>query len=217
MRDDDKKKLLMGMAVLKSHDVNGTRYAPDGWLGRPPDNGDNGLILPIEDAAFIDSFSKTFDVQRGDDPGLTIVVPWCDIDLTDENLVRAVLRGYFWPILRGQLEVIVETGSIQTILDASSLENEIRKIGNDLEREILPLVELAKWANSLNASQLRHAVNPGHTVCVAVVKRTFSRGFPERYAQPVRTRRQACDSRSGQRQREEPIATRRFFRRIPLS
>lgn len=63
-----------------------------------------------------------------------------------------MLRGYFCPILRGQLEVIVEARSIQTILDASTLENEIRKIGNDLEREILPLVELAKWANSLDES-----------------------------------------------------------------
>jgi hypothetical protein len=149
VRNDDKKKLLMGMAVLKSHDVNGTRYAPDGWLGRFSENGDDGLILPIEDSAFVDSFSEAFDVQRRDEPGLTIVVPWCDLDLTDENLVRAVLRDYFCPILREQLDVIVETGSIETILDASSLENEIRKIGNDLEREILPLVELAKWAGKL--------------------------------------------------------------------
>lgn len=152
VRENDKKKLLMGMAVLKSHDVNGTRYAPDGWLGRASEDDDNALTLPIEDSTFIDSFCKTFDAQRGDDPGLTIVVPWCDLELTDENLVRAVLRGYFCPILRGQLEVIVEARSIQTILDASTLENEIRKIGNDLEREILPLVELAKWANSLDES-----------------------------------------------------------------
>ncbi len=152
VRSDDKKKLLMGMSVLKSHDVNGTRYAPDGLLGRPSNNGDEDLILPIEDVAFIDSFSKAFDVQRGNDPGLTIVVPWCDLDLTDENLVRAVLRGYFWPILREQLEVIVETQSIETLLDASSLEKEIRNIGNNLERELLPLVELAKWAQSLDES-----------------------------------------------------------------
>ena len=153
VRSDDRKKLLMGMAVLKSHDVDGTRYAPDGWLGRSPsENVTDDLILPIEDTAFIDSFSKAFDLQRGNDPGLTIVVPWYDLDLTDENLVMAVVRGYFWPILRGHLEVIVETGSIETILDASSLENEIRKIGNDLQREVLPLVELAKWAVSVDES-----------------------------------------------------------------
>lgn len=150
VRSDDRKKLLMGMAVLKSHDLNGTRYAPDGWLGCPADNGNEGLVLPIEDLSFIDQFIIAFDIQRGDAPGLTIVVPWCDLDLTDENLVRAVLRGYFWPILRGQLEVWIEAPEIKTILDTNSLESEIKKIGNDLEREISPLVDLAKWAGALD-------------------------------------------------------------------
>lgn len=148
VRNDDKRKLLMGMAVLKSHDLNGTRYAADGWLGLSPQE-EGGLVMPIEERAFIDQFTKTFDIQRGDDPGLTIMVPWCDLDLTDENLVKAVLRGYFWPILRGQLEVIVETTSIKTILDALSLKEEIGKIGGNLEKEILPLIELAKWSGTL--------------------------------------------------------------------
>lgn len=153
VRSDDRKKLLMGMAVLKSHDLNGTRYAPDGWLGRPADSGDDGLILPVGETAFIDQFCRAFDIQRGDDPGLTIVVPWCDLDLTDENLVRAVLRGYFWPILRGQLEVIVEAPNVQTILDAESLPKEVRQIGGDLEKEVLPLCELGAWATQLSESR----------------------------------------------------------------
>lgn len=154
VRRDDKKKLLMGMAVLKSHDVNGVRYAPDGWLGQIPENSQDEPVLPIEDATFIDQFSHAFDIQRGDDPGLTIVVPWCDLELTDEDIVRAVLRGYFWPILRGELEVIVEARAIETRLDANSLEREIHKIGNDLEREVLPLVELAQWAGAIDESEV---------------------------------------------------------------
>lgn len=147
VRKVDQKKLLMGMAVLKSHDVSGTRFAPDGWLGRSQ-NGEE-LVLPIEDKDYIEEFSRTFDVQRINEPGLSIVVPWCDFDFTDINLVRAVLRGYFWPILNCQLEVFVETASIETILDKSSLDQEIKKIGGDLEQEILPLVELARWATSI--------------------------------------------------------------------
>ncbi len=147
VRSNDGKKLLMGMSVLKSHDIKGVRYAPDGWLGCPSDDIE-GFVLPIHDDAFIDAFSRTFDVQRGNDPGLTIVVPWCDIDLTDDKLIYAVIRGYFLPILHGKLEVIVETGSIKTILDKTSLETEIKKISGDLERDILPLVLLAKWADS---------------------------------------------------------------------
>ncbi len=152
VRADDKKKMLMGMAVLKSHDVNGTRYGPDGWFGRPSETGDSSLILPIEDGAFIASFSRTFDSSRGSEPGLTIVVPWYDLDLTDENLVRAVLRGYFWPILRGQVKVLIETEKIKILLDALSLEGQIEKIGGELEKEILPLVELTKWSSTLSAA-----------------------------------------------------------------
>ncbi|HSB04090.1 MAG TPA: hypothetical protein VLK23_02775, partial [Thermodesulfobacteriota bacterium] len=40
----------------------------------------------------------------------------------------------------------------KTILDASSLEEEIRKIGGNLEKEILPLIELAKWSGKLTES-----------------------------------------------------------------
>lgn len=153
VRENDKKRLLMGMAVLKSHDLNGTRFAPDGWLGSSSVNDDEGLVMPIEEQGFIDSFSRAFDIQRGDDPGLTIVVPWCDLYLTDKDLVRAVLRGYFWPILRGKLEVIIEAPRIETILDANSLQREIKTISGDLEKEILPFVELGSWANGLDETR----------------------------------------------------------------
>ena len=152
VRSSDKRKLLMGMAVLKSHDLNGTRYSPDGWLGSSFENGSHGPILPIEDLDFITKFCNVFDIRRGDSPGLSIVVPWCELDLTDENLVRAVVRGYFWPILRGQLVVDIESQQIVTRLDANSLEIEIRKIGNDLESEMSPLIELAKWASAFDAN-----------------------------------------------------------------
>jgi len=164
VREDDHRALLMGMAVLKTHDLNGKPYMPDGWFGRPPQS-DNDLVLPIEDRNFIDLFTKTFDIQReihrSNDPGLSIVVPWCDLELTDQALVEAVLRGYFWPILRGRLEVIVETRGIETVLDAESLEGEIRKIGGSLEEEILPLVKLAKWAMDLQETEYVSLKHPG--------------------------------------------------------
>lgn len=147
VRNDDKRKLLMGMAVLKSHDSNGNRYTPDGWYGQR--NQEDSPVLPIEEVKLIDLFSEMFDLQRGADPGFSIVVPWYDLELTDIDLVQAVLTGFFWPILREKLEVFVETDSIKTILDVSSLKDEIGKIGGQLEKEILPLIELAKWSKNL--------------------------------------------------------------------
>ncbi len=163
VREDDDHVLMMGMAVLKTHTLNGKRYMPDGWLGYRPESG-NGLVLPIKDPDFINLFVKTFDIQRKkNEPGLSIVVPWYDLDLTDIALVKAVMRDYFWPILKDQLEVIVEGEEIETLLDAKSLEGEIRKIGSDLEHEALPLVDLAKWAMNLQDADFLSLKHPDDT------------------------------------------------------
>ena len=69
------EKLLMGMAVLKSHDLDGTRYAPDGWLGCAADGSNEGLVLPIEDLSYRPVHHSLRHSTR-DAPALTIVVPW---------------------------------------------------------------------------------------------------------------------------------------------
>ena len=153
VRNDDKRKLLMGMSVMKSHNIGDQKFEPDGWMGQIEED-DDIFVMPIEDDEYVNKFEDTFDIQRGDAPGLTIVVPWADLELTDENLVKAVLRGYFWPILQDHLEVIVETNKIQTVLDINSIEEEILKIGSDIGTEILPYIELAKWAQAIDESEI---------------------------------------------------------------
>ncbi|HPU96974.1 MAG TPA: hypothetical protein PLO53_03355, partial [Candidatus Hydrogenedentes bacterium] len=149
VRGDDGRKLLMGMSVLKTHEIGGRRYFPDGWFGHPPQESD-GLVRPIEDSSFISQFEQTFNVSRDSAPGLSIVVPWCGLDLTAEDLVRAVLNDYFWPILQGRLDVRIETPGKTVYLEAKTLKSELRKIGGPLEQEIMPLCELSEWANQLS-------------------------------------------------------------------
>ena len=158
VRNDDGRKMLMGSSVLRIHDLEGVRYHPDGWLGRPGDS--ETPTLPIEDSDFISSFEETFDLQRGDDPGLTVVVPWFDLGLNDKQLIRAVLRGYFWPIIRGQLEVYIEAKDIESILDNRLIRKEVKKIGNDLEEEIVPLLDLTEWAVNLDESDFYRLIPP---------------------------------------------------------
>lgn len=188
IRADDQKQLLMGMSVLKSHKVGDTTYSPDGWLGRRSEEGEAGLILPIDDTDFISQFVRTFDLQRGNEPGLSVVVPWCEADLSEENLIRAVLSHYFWPVLRDQLEVWIETSSFETILDAGSLKNELTKIGGELKEELLPLIELAEWAQRRGDSQRIHLQPVAATAdwgwtrdlfpedCLPNAQQSFSRG-----------------------------------------
>jgi len=144
VRADDRKKLLMGEAVLRSHPVGGSWYSTAGWFGLSAD--EDRPVMPLDDAPRVADFCKVFDIQRGDESGLSIVVPWYNLDMTDEQLVRAVARHYFFPILTGDLEVIVETPSLKTILNAAELIPAVERIGGELVEELRPLLRLAQWA-----------------------------------------------------------------------
>lgn len=156
VRENDMKPMLMGQSVLKSHYVDGQYYMGDGWYGTAPDDIANNLIMPINDPDMIDLFSKTFNLMRKGDPGLSIVVPWYDLELTDDNLIKAILRYYFWPILKGNLSIIVEIPGIKTDLDSQNLSKTLGKVGGELESEVRPLIELAEWAIKLEEKDIIH-------------------------------------------------------------
>ncbi len=143
VRDDDGQRLLMGRAILKSHYV-GDDYCQDGYFGEVPRK--NALVLPIGDGPLIDEFVDLFSISRRAEPGLSIVVPWPDPEISEQSLIRAVIADYFYPILAGQLDVIVETPSVETVLDKDTLLQEIENYGGDLAEELLPTLKLAMWA-----------------------------------------------------------------------
>src|SRR5262249_52292996 len=105
VRASDKKRLLMGRTILKSHQVGGDLFVPDGYLG----NGEEEKVtLRGADAVFIAKFCEVFGLQRKEEPGLSLVVPWYDSeDLTLDALLQAVVYGYFYPILAGELNVSI--------------------------------------------------------------------------------------------------------------
>ncbi|MGA9452284.1 MAG: hypothetical protein WBW41_13175 [Verrucomicrobiia bacterium] len=115
IRADDGKRLLMGHTVLKSHRVGSTPFSPDGYYG---EQQSNKLVLPVSDKAMLDTFCTDFNLKRADQPGLSLVVPFVDLDFTARHLKEAVVSGYFYPFLTGALEVIVETPTESTTIDA---------------------------------------------------------------------------------------------------
>jgi hypothetical protein len=146
VRADDNREVLMGMSVLKSHEANGDSYAPDGWFGCRSDPND--LVMPVEDRDLITKFKKVFGVQRREkESGLSIVVPWVDQDIKFADLVEGVLKHFFWPILKGVLEVQIEAEPEQPIkLDRQSVQSEIRTLNGELQKQYAPLIQLAQWA-----------------------------------------------------------------------
>ena len=161
VRANDARRLLMGKAVLKSHaidDEKDCRYQ-DGYFGVRNSTNET-FVLPIDDKDFIDEFATTFDLQRGKAPGLSIVIPWPDPEITDRAIVTAVLRDYFFPILTGQLEVIVETPSVKTILDAKSLLAEVSQLDQEYAGDLKSLIELIEWSKTLHNEDYALLKNP---------------------------------------------------------
>ncbi|MFL6227531.1 MAG: hypothetical protein ACJ741_01985 [Pyrinomonadaceae bacterium] len=143
VRDDDKRHLLLGQTVLRSHHVSDKYYTPDGYFGLHQ----NDLSLPVEDAKMLEQFRQDFRLSRENEPGLSIVVPWCDEEITFERLLDAVMRQYYYPILSGKLSVTVATPEREVVLDDTTLLDELRARPADLAGELIPLIELTQWSN----------------------------------------------------------------------
>ena len=156
VQGDTGDQLLMGMNVLKSHFVGDEPYVGDGMYGEHV--GEKKPIMPIRDEGVIQRFRAAFDIQRDpSQPGLSLVVPWCDPLLVPESLVKAVITGYFWPIVWGHLNVMVEAGAVKTWLDTNSIKDELERIGGEICSATLPVVSLATWAHELAQEQFVNA------------------------------------------------------------
>jgi hypothetical protein len=101
---DNPRPLLLGQAVLKTHQIDGARFAPHGHFG---DTAGNDHLCPISDAAFIEKFRKAFGLSRTDEPGLSVVVPYPRAEADRDRLLEFVVRNYVFPILTGKLTVDV--------------------------------------------------------------------------------------------------------------
>jgi hypothetical protein len=151
-RELDGARLLMGRTVLKSHDLtNGTTYVPDGYFGIKAKN--SSIVLPVDDDETIFQFCKCFGLKRRDESGLSIVVPFYDEDeITVDTILHAVVIGYFYPILSGELIVeIVGPDNTVVTLDQSNLANTANRF--DRSRPLMSVIQLSDWARSLEDTE----------------------------------------------------------------
>jgi hypothetical protein len=158
VRAADSRRFLMGRAILKTHQFSGVRHVPDGYFGIP---GDDNLMLPVEDGATIDRFCKAFGLHREAEPGLSLVVPWCDPEeMSLDALLQAAVKGYFYPILAGALTIELSgTGARPHLLGADTLLDTVRRLNGKLATDMMPFLELAVWARDVSRQPLT-TLNP---------------------------------------------------------
>ena len=150
--------LLMGMSLLKTHSLAGGKYRYYGsFAAQEGVDDDRWFPKPVSSDCDPDDFIlqalADFRLDRMDDPGLSVIVPYPRLELTPDSVARAVLTQYFLAVVRGALvvEIIHVEEDDKRLIDAGSITNEVRKIAasdrDDESAESLEsAIDLVRWA-----------------------------------------------------------------------
>ncbi|MCY4243242.1 MAG: hypothetical protein OXD36_16055 [Rhodobacter sp.] len=110
IREDEGVPSVMGQAVLSNHSIRDVHYPAHGfWFDRRSEKPPQ-LQLPVRDGGEVARFKSLFGVERTDQAGLSIIVPYLIDVITEDTILAGVVNNYYFPILAGQLEV--EVGDI---------------------------------------------------------------------------------------------------------
>ncbi|HEX9161417.1 MAG TPA: hypothetical protein VF980_06880 [Thermoanaerobaculia bacterium] len=139
-RADDGRLLLLGQTVLKTHVIDGRRFAPYGFFAN---SGRDDFPHAIEDAPATARFIADFGLER-DEPGLSIVIPFHrEDDLRFDAILASAIRQYFYPITRGDLIVVVEENGRSETITGRTIEREAS------DANLGKLCALARWSMAL--------------------------------------------------------------------
>jgi hypothetical protein len=151
VRASDDRRMLLGRSILRYHSVGGVPYKSDGYSGV---QRSDGFVLPSEDADVIGEFQRDFRIERRGETGLSVVVPWYttsgDNAITPEGILRAVVSGFFHPMLAGDLVVEIDTATGRTRLDSHTLPEVLASQDGTWAAEKLAVIELARWWRQRN-------------------------------------------------------------------
>lgn len=148
VRKSDQRSLLLGRCILKSHRTKEGYHVPDGYLGSRVILDEGTITGPADDRDLIALFRDTFRLLRRDEPGLSLVVPWYDDDISKETLLDAAIRDWFYCLMAGELEIDIVDPSGTVTLNQSTIDAQIERLGPDDRRELEPLMKLTRFALS---------------------------------------------------------------------
>lgn len=122
IRESDNRALLMGQSVLKIHNVESKPFMPYGGFGTFGDaQGEKFFPIPIHDASSIRKFSETFHLTRTTEPGFSIVIPFPYPDISLSSLKNGIIKQFFYPIVSGELSVIIQENGIHNEMNRDTV------------------------------------------------------------------------------------------------
>lgn len=151
VRAHDKRHLLMGLCDLKIHQFQRQRYDSTAFYCKFID----GLQMPTEDAEEIELFKKTFNLERKDETGFSIVVVYPNETIKITELLLACIDHYYFPLLSGELKIILSDDEKKYSLDADTVKTLIDVLGDEANRWKAKF-DFIDWIIAKDESELVH-------------------------------------------------------------
>jgi hypothetical protein len=114
---------LMGQAILRNHKIGNIETDSVGFWCQP--GAKKGL--PTTNPSFCREFSGATHLQRKEQTGLSLVIPYVLPEIEPQHLILATLKNYYFPILTGRLIVDVNG----TAISADSFDQISGEIGSE--------------------------------------------------------------------------------------
>ena len=148
VRQETPQRVMMGAATLRSRTIDDKDYDEYGRYGCA--TSDDAPIMPVEEPLLLDSFAQAFELERKNQQGLSIVVPWVDERINIKDIQTGVIRNFFWPIFQGELEVDVVDDKNIIKIDCDKIKDLAILLEDNAEKE---LINFSSWAAFVKAEK----------------------------------------------------------------
>jgi hypothetical protein len=163
IRESDKEAYLIGQSVLKTHDRTDQPapygYFPWGFYGV---FDEEDFAMPETSVSEIKKFQQLFRLKRKvadkkedrePETGVSIIIPYPKEEVNAESLALATIKQFFYPILKGKLEVEIQYEDQLIVLKKDTLKKEVERLDfsklpakeTTSKDQLLSLFGMAEW------------------------------------------------------------------------
>jgi hypothetical protein len=151
-RKGDDSLLLMGQTVLNLRTVDEKEYPPHAFFADLENKDDiyRRIPVPVQDTQLVDDFCNNFSIQRGEEPGLSVVIPFPNPAFDVESMISVAMANYFYPLVTGQL--VLQFNDL--VIDQQNVREMTKKYAEDRFHQIDILFDFIEKVYTAESGQL---------------------------------------------------------------
>ncbi|WDF78405.1 hypothetical protein PQ469_00095 [Mucilaginibacter sp. KACC 22773] len=184
-KNDPEHQYLMGQSILRSHNIEDNQqdygFTPYGFYGNYKTSN---FASPVEEKQDIEYFKETFKLQRGKRSGLSVIIPYVNEEISFERLIYSAVEQYFFPIVTGNLKVLIQHEDNEISLTKETIRQAINDfdfvtLKNDdslrikSKESFVKLFDLADYIQSLKDDDYVYLKEPSKNGSPAWLKALF--------------------------------------------